>query len=652
MLRGMMRLEERIVLDAAADRDDGADDAASGHILVVDNSLDGSDALIQAAGDGVVVVQYDSRSDTLDTLLDRIRDAGDGIDAIASIAFANHGDAGSLNLAADGALTLSELAENEDVAAFWSAVAEMLADDGTIDILSSDFYQSEEGQELLAALEALTGVDFTSPGDQADQIDYEGDRQFGENGEQKGDGHFGLQPVDNNMIESYGASIVNSIVISPPDRILFPSELYLSENDPIFDSGDIIIKNTNAYENHNYDSLSVKMQIPGFNQSLSSAFDFDAAENYLNTAFQGYATVNISPSSGEAVFTLYLNTLPSSDKPSQFSQFSHALQQITYRGDSAPAIGQTMTVTYTIGILGASTSLGEMSYNFVDTKNITLYVPTTPPPPILIDPNPIEPDPDPIEPGVDPIEPGIDPIEPGVDPVDEPGAGIISEGADSGDYRSSDWEWLQSEDDFSFSSLSGEIMEFVDLMSEFDESPVANQLSLELMEVQSKVGELGRSMQLLLDQFALSDEGVSETLEPAIAELIESAQQQVVTAARLVEMAHDTANDLRELPAEQHDGTLADRLASFAERLRETNALVAASTSGINAATGLLAETESGLNLDAATLLAEVKEVVDNAHASITADLERRDSMFYDREALRIKSGQIAGAAGEPKPEE
>jgi hypothetical protein len=206
----LMRLEERIVLDAAgladppagdspgaphhADHPMPGTDAAGGggsdglhsnaahgvdggngppeegvcpsshdppqRVLAVSSVVEQSETLAGAAGSEVHAAVFDGGA-TLPGLLQQIRDALHGHNA-ESIALATHGlPGGGFELVAGHPVNLESL-HNPEMQAFWKGLAEMLSPGGRIDLLACKAGAGPDGQALIGALEDLSGVNFAA----------------------------------------------------------------------------------------------------------------------------------------------------------------------------------------------------------------------------------------------------------------------------------------------------------------------------------------------------------------------------------------------------------------------------------------------------------------------------------------------------------
>lgn len=171
----LIRLEERIVFDGADAADQhtdgdaparvvGAEQSAGDRILAIDMSMENADRLAAATKDGVTVVAYDSRVNTLQEIRDMIAAvSSDG--RYSSIAFAGHGTSGQTALAVDAMLTLAELTANPELADFFNYLSGLLAEGGRIALLGCNVAEGELGAELINTLEELTGIDFAASDD-------------------------------------------------------------------------------------------------------------------------------------------------------------------------------------------------------------------------------------------------------------------------------------------------------------------------------------------------------------------------------------------------------------------------------------------------------------------------------------------------------
>ncbi|MBN2712279.1 MAG: DUF4347 domain-containing protein, partial [Planctomycetes bacterium] len=158
--------------DSGATADDGTDAV---RLLVVSESISGSEVLADAAADNVVTVEYNPNETTLAELLAKMTDALDGREA-ESIGFAVHGVSdGRIALAEDGNVGITSLLTSEDQQDFWRETGELLSDNGRIDILSCDLTSTESGQLLVGEIENLSGADVTASDDTTGGDDVGGD---------------------------------------------------------------------------------------------------------------------------------------------------------------------------------------------------------------------------------------------------------------------------------------------------------------------------------------------------------------------------------------------------------------------------------------------------------------------------------------------
>ncbi len=130
-------------------------------ILAISSSVEQADVLAEAAADGVQAMIFDGEQATLDGLLDQIGQALNGRLA-ESIALGTHGSAdGGFALVGGRAVNLESL-QDPEMQAFWKALGAMVGPGGRIDLLACDAAATPEGQALVDDLENLTGVNFAA----------------------------------------------------------------------------------------------------------------------------------------------------------------------------------------------------------------------------------------------------------------------------------------------------------------------------------------------------------------------------------------------------------------------------------------------------------------------------------------------------------
>ncbi len=183
----LMRLESRVVLDGAAPLDcyealeqlpdpqdmpgesefmelnweslllSPAPKAEPVRVLVVPEGM-GAGPLSQAADDAVICLSYDFGHTSPTDLAKGIQNALHGKQA-ASIAFAAHGHGeGWFFLSQNEPVSTHSLSSDPEQFKFWEAVGDMLAPEGRIDLLGCSLAGSEAGQDLIAAIQGLSGV--------------------------------------------------------------------------------------------------------------------------------------------------------------------------------------------------------------------------------------------------------------------------------------------------------------------------------------------------------------------------------------------------------------------------------------------------------------------------------------------------------------
>ncbi len=157
-----------------AEADSDAVSAGASPVLVVSSSVDQADTLAAAAGDDVISVVFDGENMTPDELLRQIQDLL-GDQKAQSIALATNGlGDGGFELSGGVSVNLNTLQDTE-MQAFWMGLAEMVEPGGRIDLLACDAAAGSQGQELLASLEDLTGVNFAASTDKTGGADRGGD---------------------------------------------------------------------------------------------------------------------------------------------------------------------------------------------------------------------------------------------------------------------------------------------------------------------------------------------------------------------------------------------------------------------------------------------------------------------------------------------
>ncbi len=215
----LKRLEERIVFDAAAapvdtaepppveTADDGADT-----LIVVDKAMAAADGYTPP-DDGSLVVEYDSRSDSLQELQDMIT-AACGDTAVDSIVFAGYGSDGGAALSLEAVLALAGSGDATDLATFLDHLAAALQDHGGDDnALDPDLTGDGFGQ----LLEETTGMPFASrigPQD-ADAPDTDTDDGGDDSGEDDDDDDVAALGAEENYINNN-----NIIHFEESDRVI------------------------------------------------------------------------------------------------------------------------------------------------------------------------------------------------------------------------------------------------------------------------------------------------------------------------------------------------------------------------------------------------------------------------------------------------
>lgn len=125
-------------------------------VVAISDAVAEADALAGAVRDGHTPVVFDAQAD-LTTLLHHVQDALHGEHA-ASIALVTHGvGPGSFDLTHGLRVDLEAL-QNPEVQAFWRGLGALVGPDGRIDLLACDAAAGPAGHELVAALQSLAGT--------------------------------------------------------------------------------------------------------------------------------------------------------------------------------------------------------------------------------------------------------------------------------------------------------------------------------------------------------------------------------------------------------------------------------------------------------------------------------------------------------------
>ena len=131
-------------------------------VLIVSSAVADAGILAAAAGDGVLVIEYDPVTTTMGSLLAEVRTDLKGRKA-SSIGFATH-DYGEAKFYLTGKHTISlgSILSSKAERAFWRELGKLLAKDGRVDLLACRLAASDEGRLLLATLEKVAGVGFAA----------------------------------------------------------------------------------------------------------------------------------------------------------------------------------------------------------------------------------------------------------------------------------------------------------------------------------------------------------------------------------------------------------------------------------------------------------------------------------------------------------
>ncbi|MCF6176480.1 MAG: DUF4347 domain-containing protein, partial [Victivallaceae bacterium] len=158
----------------AADLPDGMTDASDINVLLISDALENADDLFDAASSDTIVVRYDAQATTANELLAQINDALDGEKA-DSIAFAvETKDGGELTVFSDETTAYETIASDVQQD-FWDGIDNVMAEDGRIDILSSNLTASVQGESLVNAIAEATDHEVAASDDLTGATDLGGD---------------------------------------------------------------------------------------------------------------------------------------------------------------------------------------------------------------------------------------------------------------------------------------------------------------------------------------------------------------------------------------------------------------------------------------------------------------------------------------------
>lgn len=142
-------------------------------VLLVSTDADPDGVIAAAVGEGVIPIVFDPDRVTLDALLAQVRTALNGHDA-ASIGLVTHGAGDGFDLLSGYDVNFQSLSD-PGLRNFWTQLGEMVRADGRIDLLACDLTDTAGGQRLLTELEQITGTNFAASDDATGNANVGGD---------------------------------------------------------------------------------------------------------------------------------------------------------------------------------------------------------------------------------------------------------------------------------------------------------------------------------------------------------------------------------------------------------------------------------------------------------------------------------------------
>ena len=128
-------------------------------VLLVSSTVRGGDVLAAAAGEGVVVINYDAQKTSPADLVARVgNELGDRKATSIGIVAHDHG-VGRFYLAGTHSICLSSTLADREERRFWRELGALVSPGGRIDILACNLASTEEGMMLVSALADAAGVE-------------------------------------------------------------------------------------------------------------------------------------------------------------------------------------------------------------------------------------------------------------------------------------------------------------------------------------------------------------------------------------------------------------------------------------------------------------------------------------------------------------
>ena len=186
------------VADAVAAIGDMASSDSGGlKALIINSDIDDVNDLIDAVGEGVVVITFDGDTQDLQAIIDQLHELSGGRE-FDSIGIITHGEEGAIALTQYEEVTGESLSIDVEQREFFSALGSLIGDDGRIDLISCDSGAGELGDELLSALEAVAGVEVSASID-----DTGGETAGGDWVLEKGNVDIESEYFDSNLLDNF-----------------------------------------------------------------------------------------------------------------------------------------------------------------------------------------------------------------------------------------------------------------------------------------------------------------------------------------------------------------------------------------------------------------------------------------------------------------
>ncbi len=147
---------------------------ASHSLLLVNSDIEDYQKLVDASLESVVTVVYDADTDDLQSIINQIQQLDDTV--YDSIAIASHSDTdGNILLTNSEHVSADSLQTDSDQQHFFASLGDFISADGRLDLLSCFSAAGEQGQRLIDNLESITGHDVAGSDDATGSAENGGD---------------------------------------------------------------------------------------------------------------------------------------------------------------------------------------------------------------------------------------------------------------------------------------------------------------------------------------------------------------------------------------------------------------------------------------------------------------------------------------------